>query len=226
MNLCVLWVGCQLSLLGGETPIATTRCDRRRATTNNCLFSESEECYNSGGLQPPLGSPDLAPDADWASVREQRSSSNTLNRVPWSQSACSGGAGIPAGGPGRLPLENDDFGSVSGHLAQLAWSPPRRPPGGKFQLPRKIPRSRPASPPAAQRPPPRPPRASPPAAQGFPPGRPGSPPRPGSSQAPLISGLRDWPGHSGHSHIHKNMTYISLSLFNSITFHEARSGTI
>ena len=82
------------------------------------------------GASAPPGSPDLAPDADWASVREQRSSSNTLNRVPWGQPRCSGGAGIPARGPGRLPLENDDSGSVSGHLAQLAWSPPRRPPGG------------------------------------------------------------------------------------------------
>ena len=27
----VMWVGCQLSLLGGRKPIATTQCDRRHA---------------------------------------------------------------------------------------------------------------------------------------------------------------------------------------------------
>ena len=36
VNLCVLWVGSQLSLLGGKRPIATTRCDRRRATIDSC----------------------------------------------------------------------------------------------------------------------------------------------------------------------------------------------
>ena len=46
VNLCVLWVGCQLSLLGGKRPIATTRCDRRRATINSCA---SREALNSPG---------------------------------------------------------------------------------------------------------------------------------------------------------------------------------
>ena len=55
--------------------------------------------------------------------------SNTPNRSRRRQSG-TWGAGNPARGPGRLPLENDDFGSVLDHLAQLAWSPPRRPPGG------------------------------------------------------------------------------------------------
>ena len=41
VNLCVLWVGCQLSLLGGKRPIATTRCDRRRATINSCASREA-----------------------------------------------------------------------------------------------------------------------------------------------------------------------------------------
>ena len=36
VNLYVLWVGCQLSLLGGRRPIATQRCDRRRATIDSC----------------------------------------------------------------------------------------------------------------------------------------------------------------------------------------------
>ena len=72
----------------------------------------------------------MAPDADWASVREQRSSSNALDPPRRGRWGPPWGAGIPARGPGRLPLENDDFGSVSGHLAQLAWSSPRRPPGG------------------------------------------------------------------------------------------------
>ena len=41
VNLCVLWVGCQLSLLGGKRPIATTRCDRRRAIINSCASREA-----------------------------------------------------------------------------------------------------------------------------------------------------------------------------------------
>ena len=41
MNLCVLWVGCQLSLLGGKKPIATTLCDRRRAIINSCASRET-----------------------------------------------------------------------------------------------------------------------------------------------------------------------------------------
>ena len=41
VNLCVLWVGCQLSLLGGKWPIATTRCDRRRATIDSCASREA-----------------------------------------------------------------------------------------------------------------------------------------------------------------------------------------
>ena len=41
MNLCVLWVGRQLSLLGGREPIATTQCDRRRANTDSCAFTEA-----------------------------------------------------------------------------------------------------------------------------------------------------------------------------------------
>ena len=41
VNLCVLWVGRQLSLLGGREPIATTQCDRRRAITDSCAFTEA-----------------------------------------------------------------------------------------------------------------------------------------------------------------------------------------
>ena len=41
VNLCVLWVGCQLSLLGGRKPIATTLCDRRRANITSCASRES-----------------------------------------------------------------------------------------------------------------------------------------------------------------------------------------
>ena len=52
--------------------------------------------------------------------------SNTLNLTQWSQRRSSGEAGFPAGGPGRLPLENSDLGYVLDHLTQLAWSPPRR----------------------------------------------------------------------------------------------------
>ena len=46
VNLCVLWVGRQLSLLGGKEPIATTLCDRRRAITYSCA---SREALNSPG---------------------------------------------------------------------------------------------------------------------------------------------------------------------------------
>ena len=46
MNLCVVWVGCQLSLLGGRKPIATTLCDRRRAIIDRCA---SREALNSPG---------------------------------------------------------------------------------------------------------------------------------------------------------------------------------
>ena len=38
--------GGPLSLLGGKRPIATTRCDRRRATINSCA---SREALNSPG---------------------------------------------------------------------------------------------------------------------------------------------------------------------------------
>mgnify|MGYP006235449091 CR=1 FL=1 len=41
VNLCLLWVGRQLSLLGGREPIATTQCDRRRANTDSCAFTEA-----------------------------------------------------------------------------------------------------------------------------------------------------------------------------------------
>ena len=55
VNLCVLWVGCQLSLLGGKRPIATKRCDRRSAINNS---SASREVLNSPGpharIPPPL----------------------------------------------------------------------------------------------------------------------------------------------------------------------------
>ena len=39
MNLGVLWVGCQLSLLGGRKPIATTLCDRRRAIKDSSAYA-------------------------------------------------------------------------------------------------------------------------------------------------------------------------------------------
>ena len=41
VNLCVLWVGRQLSLLGGREPIATTQCDRRRATIDSSAYARS-----------------------------------------------------------------------------------------------------------------------------------------------------------------------------------------
>ena len=46
VNLCELWVGCPLSLLGGKRPIATIRCDRRRAIINSCA---SRKALNSPG---------------------------------------------------------------------------------------------------------------------------------------------------------------------------------
>ena len=39
VNLCVLWVGRQLSLLGGRKPIATTQCDRRRANIDSSTYA-------------------------------------------------------------------------------------------------------------------------------------------------------------------------------------------
>ena len=172
-----------------------------------------------GGLQPPLAvqtwrlTPTGHPSGSSVAL------SNTLNLPRRSQSASSGGAGIPAGKPGRLPLENSDFGSVLDHLAQLAWSPPRRLPGGKFGFSRRLPRSRPASPPAAQRPPPRPPGASSPAAQGFLPAA-------RISSSTEISSRLYFPGHSGHSRTPKNMPSTSLGCLKSITFYAARSCTI
>ena len=116
----------------------------------------------------------MTPDADWASVREQRSSSNT--RVPsrrgrWRSPRW---ARIPAGGPSRLPLENNHFRYVSSHFAQLAGYPPteaprggNHPPGGRIPDPQRLPPEAPASLPAAQRPPLGRPAASFPATQGL-----------------------------------------------------------
>ena len=41
MNLCVMRVGRQLSLLGGKNPIATSLCDRRRAIIVSCASREA-----------------------------------------------------------------------------------------------------------------------------------------------------------------------------------------
>ena len=107
------------------------------------------------------------------------------------------GAGPAPSGKRRVWLRFGPFGATS-------VVPPTEAPGGEIPAPQEDSTEPPSLPPGR-----------PAAAQGLPPGRPGvpppagSPPRPRSSQAPLISGLGDWPGHSGHSHIHKNMTYIS-----------------
>ena len=53
VNLCVLWVGCQLSLLGGKWPIATTRCDRRRATIDSCALREAINSPGPHARSPP-----------------------------------------------------------------------------------------------------------------------------------------------------------------------------
>ena len=53
VNLCILWVGRQLSLLGGREPIATTQCDRRRANTVSCAFKEALNSPGPLARSPP-----------------------------------------------------------------------------------------------------------------------------------------------------------------------------
>ena len=65
-NVYVVWVGRQLSMLGGKKPIATKRCDRRRATINSCASREirnpSQQIGGRAVLLPPesLGLPGLS----------------------------------------------------------------------------------------------------------------------------------------------------------------------
>ena len=68
--------------------------------------------------------------------------------------------GILAPAPARSPLENIHFRYVRSHLAQLAWSPPRRPPGGEKSAPGGENPGSPGAPPGAAQPPLPLPRAS------------------------------------------------------------------
>ena len=62
VNLCVLWVGRQLSLLGGRERIATTQCDRRRATIASSAYARSPKFTRAACPQPTL--PDARLRAD------------------------------------------------------------------------------------------------------------------------------------------------------------------
>ena len=62
VNLCVLWVGRQLSLLGGREPIATTQCDRRRAIIDSSAYARSPKCTRAAWPHPTL--PDARRRAD------------------------------------------------------------------------------------------------------------------------------------------------------------------